>query len=131
MPFLGAYVVIHTKYILEHIMKTLLFIPAVCLLCVACNGASSNSDGYSNGTQMQSQPSDWDITAHVKKNLMTETSLSSSARMISVTTNDGVVTLTGTVATREESRQVVRIVKATPGVRSVDNQLTISNLASS
>ena len=76
---------------------------------------------------MQSQPSDWDITANVKKNLMSDSSLSSSARMISVTTNNGVVTLTGTVANKEESRKVVRIAKNVSGVTSVDNQLTVSN----
>jgi hyperosmotically inducible protein len=76
---------------------------------------------------MQSQPSDWHITASVKKSLMADNSLSASARMISVTTNNGVVTLTGTVANREESRKVVRLVEAVPGVTSVDNQLSISN----
>jgi osmotically-inducible protein OsmY len=73
------------------------------------------------------QPSDTEITARVKKNLMTESSLSSSAKMISVTTNNGVVTLNGTVASREESARVLRIVRNVQGVISIDNQLTISN----
>jgi len=132
MPFLRACVAVESKFILGYIMKKILFIPAICILCASCNGNSNNSRGnsndYSNGNnQMQSQPSDWDITANVKKNLMTDNSLSSSARMISVTTNNGVVTLTGTVASKEESRRVVGIVKNVPGVKSVDNQLTVSN----
>jgi hyperosmotically inducible protein len=118
--------------ILEEIVKKILFIPVICILCASCNSNSSNPNGnsndYSNGNnQMQSQPSDWEITANVKKNLMSDGSLSSSARMISVTTNNGVVTLTGTVASKEESRKVVKIVKNVPGVTSVDNQLTVSN----
>ncbi len=56
-----------------------------------------------------------------------DNSLSSSARMISVTTNKGVVTLTGTVASNEESHKIVKMVKSVPGVKSVDNQLTVSN----
>jgi osmotically-inducible protein OsmY len=117
---------------LEEIVKKILFIPAICVLFVSCTGNSNNPNGnsndYSNGNnQMQSQPSDWDITANVKKNLMSDNSLSSSARMISVTTNNGVVTLTGTVASKEESRKVVRMVKSVSGVTDVDNQLTISN----
>lgn len=125
MPFLRAYMVIQAKCILEGIVKKILFIPAICILCASCSG---NSNDYSNGNnQMQSQPSDWDITANVKKTLVADNSLSSSARMISVTTNNGVVTLTGTVASKEESRRVVRMVKNVSGVKSVDNQLTISN----
>jgi len=113
-------------------VKKILFIPAICILCASCNGNSNNSNGnsndYSNGNnQMQSQPSDRDITANVKKNLKADNSLSSSARMISVSTNNGVVTLTGTVASKEESRRVVGIVNSVSGVTSVDNQLVISN----
>ena len=101
-------------------------------MCASCNDNSNNPNGnlngYSNGNnQMQSQPSDWDITANVKKNLMADSSLSSSARMISVTTNNGVVTLTGTVVSKDESRRVIKIVNNVPGVTRVDNQLTISN----
>ena len=139
--------VIQTKFIMGYIMKKILFIPAICILCVSCNDNSNkpnknsndsnrnseecsvgNSNEYTNrNNQMQSQPADWDITAHVKKSLMSDNSLSSSARLISVTTNNGVVTLTGTVVNAEESRKVVRIVKSVPGVMSVDNQLTVSS----
>ncbi len=105
-------------------MKKIHFILAICTLCASCNSNSNNSIG---NNQTQSQPADWDITANVKKDLLTDSSLSSSARMISVTTNDGVVTLTGTVVSKEESRKVVKIVKNVYGVMDVDNQLTISN----
>ncbi len=58
---------------------------------------------------------------------MSESNLSASARFVSVTTNDGVVTLTGTVPTREDSRHIERKVKGVSGVRRVDNQLTIGS----
>lgn len=113
-------------------MKKFLFIPVICLLFTSCANNSNHPEKRSDhcsreNHQMQSQPSDWEITASVKKNLMTEGSLSSSARMISVTTNNGVVTLKGTVANKEEERKVVRMAKDVNGVRDVDNQLTISS----
>jgi hyperosmotically inducible periplasmic protein len=121
---------IQIKFAKEDTVKKILLIPAICALCVSCNSQSNkpneNSNSCSNGNN-QSQPADWDITAHVKEKLMTDNSLSLKARVISVTTNNGVVTLTGTVESKEESRKVVRIVKDVPGVNSVDNQLTISN----
>lgn len=116
---------IQPKFIVEEIMKKILLIPAICLLCISCN--ANTNDHSSEPNQTQSQPADWEITASVKKNLMADSSLSSSARMISVTTNSGVVILTGTVVSREESHKVVKIVKSVSGVKSVDNQLVISN----
>jgi hyperosmotically inducible protein len=116
-------------------MKQFFLIPAVCVLFVSCTSDSHNNTGdsnsYSNAKGQtppdSTQPSDWEITTSVKKNLMADSTLSASARMISVTTNNGVVTLTGTVASKEESRKVVRIVMNVTGVSSVDNQLTVSN----
>lgn len=103
-------------------MKRIMLIPAICILCVSCTGNSNNMNGKN---QEQAQPADWDITAHVKETLVVDGSLSTKARLISVTTNDGVVTLTGTVVSEEESRKVVKIVEGVPGVKSVVNQLTI------
>lgn len=57
---------------------------------------------------------------------MSDSSLSGSGKLVSVETNDGVVTLTGTVPSKDESRYIERKVKAMDGVKRVDNQLTIS-----
>jgi hyperosmotically inducible periplasmic protein len=115
-------------------MKKMMLIPITCALCVSCNTDSANrnrdaNDDYNRNKVEQPEPalSDWDITTMVKKKLMSDNSLSSSARMISVTTNDGVVTLIGTVKSNEESRRVERIVQDVPGVMDVDNQLCIEN----
>jgi len=108
-------------------VKKFLFIPAMCILCASCSSNSNDkSKDHAKGHE-QTQSADWEITANVKKKLMMEGSLSSGARMVSVTTNNGVVTLTGTVANHEESRKVSRLVKEVSGVKSVDNQLTVSN----
>jgi len=58
---------------------------------------------------------------------MSDNSLSSNARMVSVTTNNGVVVLTGSVASMEERRQVLRIVESVSGVQRIDDQLTVAS----
>jgi hyperosmotically inducible periplasmic protein len=111
-------------------MKKILLIPAVCLMFVSCNSNTNPNDSSNEDNRNQSnstQPSDWEITAAVKKNLMSDSSLSNSARMISVTTNNGVVSLTGTTASKDEMRKVVRMVQNMNGVAKVDNQLQVSS----
>ncbi len=106
-------------------MKKLLLVPAILALCVSCTNDSNNSK--SNNQKSAETTSDWQVTAQVKKTLMAEGSLSASARMISVTTNNGVVTLTGTVVNKEERSKVVKMVKNVSGVSGVNDQLTVSN----
>ncbi len=109
-------------------MKKNLLIPVVCAMLASCSNNSNSSEYYYEDNQTQSnptQPADWEITANVKKMLMADSSLSSSARMISVTTNNGVVTLTGTVVSNEEMSMVVSMVQNTSGVVKVDNQLVV------
>lgn len=57
---------------------------------------------------------------------MSDGSLSASSRLVSVTTNNGVVTLSGTVASRDDMNRIIRLAKDVDGVRKVDNQMTIS-----
>jgi len=114
-------------------VKKNLLIPAICLIFASCSSNTDSSDS-NRDNQMQSgstQSSDWEITATVKKNLMYGNSLSDSAKMISVTTNDGVVTLTGTVASNEEMRKVVKMVQNISGVVRVDNQLDVQTQSNS
>jgi len=76
-----------------------------------------NDGSYSNA--------DWQITMSVKKAIMTDSNVSMSARFVSVSTTDGVVTLTGNVATQEQYRMIEKTVKGVAGVRSVNNQLMV------
>ncbi len=113
-------------------MKKLMLIPLIFASLISCNRDSDrNSNGYSNKKECeskdQSDSSDWAITARVKKAIMTDGSLSASAKFVSVTTNNGVVTLSGNVPSKEESKRIVNIVKSVRGVSSVDNQMNISN----
>jgi hyperosmotically inducible protein len=113
-------------------MKKMLFISTICAMSMMCGCSCSKEPARTADSSPCSsdapQQADWKITAAVKKKLSTDSSLSSGARMISVTTNNGVVTLSGTVTDSNERNKVMRMVKAVPGVTSVDDdQLTISN----
>src|ERR1700733_1874593 len=98
-------------------MKNLLLIPAMVLLCVGCN---SNDSGNSKDSQMQENSADWTITTKVKSAILADTSISASARLVSVSTTNGVVTLTGTVSTKEDRDRIVKLVKNIDGVQKVD-----------
>jgi len=107
--------------------KALLLIPAMCLAFVAC-GRDGYYDDDSNDVQSQENSessSDWTITSKVKAEIMADTSISGYARWVSVSTTDGVVTLTGTAPTREDREKVVKIAKRVKGVMRVDNQITV------
>jgi hyperosmotically inducible periplasmic protein len=104
-------------------MKKLLLIPVMCLLCFACN---PNGRSNNNRNQSQENSPDWQITTKVKAAIMADSSISASARFVSVNTTGGVVTLTGTVPTQEDSDRIVKIAGNVDGVVSVDNQITLS-----
>ncbi len=55
---------------------------------------------------------------------MADGSLSASSRLVSITTNNGVVTISGNVASKADMRRIVRLAKEVNGVRKVDNQMT-------
>ncbi len=82
-----------------------------------------NDQSYNDGTHSEA---DWHITMNVKKAFMTDSDLSMSAKFVSVSTTNGTVSLTGTVSSKEESKKLERKAQSVPGVRSVDNQLMIS-----
>lgn len=104
-------------------MKNLLLIPAMCVLCFGCN---PNDRSNNQGAKEQEHSADWVITTKVKSAIMADASLSATARLVSVNTTNGVVTLTGTVPTQEDSDRIAKIAQNVSGVVSVNNQLTIS-----
>ncbi len=124
---------------LEEIVKKLLLVPAIFAMCVSCNGKSNNCDvSKSSNSSVDSyiginenpqtppkELTDGEVTKNVKKMLMSDNSLSSSARTISVDTSNGVVTLTGIATNQNEARRVVKMAKGVSGVMSIDNQLKV------
>jgi osmotically-inducible protein OsmY len=65
------------------------------------------------------------ITAHIRKAVVRDKSLSIDAQNAKIITRNGVVTLRGPVASEAESKTLQKIAKKTHGVVKVDNQLEI------
>lgn len=87
-------------------------------------GAQEMGQGLKQGASQAGQAvSDSTITAKVKTKLAANQGLSSFE--IHVDTNNGVVTLTGTVANGTERRMAGNIASNTDGVKGVDNQITV------
>ena len=68
------------------------------------------------------------ITAHIRKAVVRDKSLSIDAQNAKIITRSGVVTLRGPVANKAESKKLQKIAKKTRGVVKVDNQLEIKAL---
>ena len=65
------------------------------------------------------------ITAHIRKAVVRDKSLSIDAQNAKIITRSGLVTLRGPVANEAESKTLQKIAKKTRGVVKVDNQLEI------
>ena len=65
------------------------------------------------------------ITAHIRKTVVRDKSLSTDAQNAKIITRSGLVTLRGPVANEAESKRLEKIAKKTRGVVKVDNQLEI------
>lgn len=69
-------------------------------------------------------PSDLKITQEIRQALMKD-EFSMDAKNIKVISRNGTVTLRGPVKTAAELEQINVLVKAMPGVKSIDNQLQV------
>ena len=65
------------------------------------------------------------ITAHIRKAVVRDKSLSIDAQNAKIITRSGTVTLRGPVANEAEGKKLQKIAKKTRGVVKVDNQLEI------
>lgn len=69
-------------------------------------------------------PADLKITQEIRQALM-KGEFSMDAKNIKVITRDGTVTLRGPVETAAELEKIDALVKAMPGIKSIDNQLQV------
>jgi len=86
-------------------------------------GAELGAKASEAASAAQSALSDGSITAKIKAKLTLDDTV--KARDIHVAYTDGVVTLTGTVATASERKRAVDLARETNGVRSVTDKLTM------
>jgi len=65
------------------------------------------------------------ITQQIRQALTKDDSLSTSAQNVTVVTQNGKVTLRGTVKSDTEKRKIADKAKEVSGVKNVDNQITV------
>jgi osmotically-inducible protein OsmY len=66
------------------------------------------------------------ITAAIRRGVMDDDELSTTAKNAKIITADGVVTLRGPVKSDAEKSTIEALAKGTDGVKSVDNQLEVA-----
>jgi osmotically-inducible protein OsmY len=112
-------------------VKKLFLVAMFSLTVVTCYAASNyptqtnttNSGSYvsdRNGTQ-----ADTTITQNIRNAIMADNTLSTTAKNVSVSTSNGVVTLSGSVTTTQEKDAIAKKAKAVQGVDKVDNQIEV------
>ncbi len=85
-------------------------------------GASSLAFGESAGQYID----DATITTKVKAAFVGDSQM--KATKVSVTTNQGVVNLTGAVDTKDQETKAVRLANEVKGVKSVNDSITVSGM---
>jgi hyperosmotically inducible periplasmic protein len=134
-PFLGSFM-----------KKNILLIPALCLLAFGCSrnnvniappsapSDQSQTDDQNSMDQStdqmqssvdQAMSADQQITQSINSAIMNDSTLSSSAKSVQVTSSNGNVSLQGMVKSRQEKNKLVAMAKATPGVSSVDATMLV------
>lgn len=100
---------------------------AMPLAQVAAQDAGAMQKSTTNQTVPDKAADGW-ITTKVKSELATTKGIKSGD--LSVTTTDGVVTITGTAASAQEKSKIEQVAKAVKGVKSVNaGSVTISDTA--
>jgi osmotically-inducible protein OsmY len=89
------------------------------VLLLGLAGCASSGTGQKTGSYVDDS---W-ITAKVKSEMIADKHV--SARHISVNTTNGVVTLTGTAETSQESNKAAEIARGVKGVTAVENNIRV------
>ena len=90
-----------------------------------------DKDGATQTPQKQTTGADdRKLVAEVRRAIVDDKSLSTSAHNVKVVANGGVVTLRGPVTSEEEKAKVERHAQQVAGVSSVENQLDIKTVKS-
>jgi hyperosmotically inducible periplasmic protein len=106
-----------------------MIVPVV-FLASACTATKNTGVAVGSGTKEAAQQvgdaaTDASITAAVKMKMADDPVV--AAMKIDVDTTDGNVTLTGSVKSKAEADQAVKIAKSVDGVKSVQSKLVVSS----
>lgn len=111
-------------------MKTLCMLASLAVIFASCTNANNgmnppNSNSSYNNQNSNGYNSDSRVTSRVNDALNNDNDLSQYSQNVNVDTTNGVVTLTGSVPSKDVSNSIERKVKSVDGVRKVNNQLMI------
>src|SRR5262245_3217110 len=90
------------------------------------SSASSGSAGMSATADQAKSEADRTMNQDIRKALNSDSSLSASAKNVHFSTDNGKVTLHGTVPTEKDKKDIEAKVEKMTGVKDVDNQLQIA-----
>lgn len=110
-------------------MKKILLLSALSLTCVACEDQGKGMDHDKTSTTTMNQresEADQATTRKVRQAIAADSTLSTNAKNIKITTSNGTVTLRGSVDSANEKEVVARKIKEISGVNRVDNQLEVT-----
>ena len=98
---------------------------------VAADNTAKNERDRNDATKTAGDQSeneaDRKITQEVRKSIVADDKLSTSAQNVKIITNDGQVTLRGPVKTEQEKKEIESKAKQVAGVKNVENQLEIAS----
>lgn len=108
-------------------MKKLLLLSLMGLALVACD-QSTKTDRTANPTaaDQNENAADREISQRVRQFLMDDGSLANVSKTIVIVTQNGVVTLRGSVTSDMEKMKIDRQTKMVPGVKNVVNNLDVA-----
>lgn len=98
---------------------------------VAADNTAKNERDRNDATKTAGDQSeneaDRKITQEVRKSIVADDKLSTSAQNVKIITNDGQVILRGPVKTEDEKKAIESKAKQVAGVKNVENQLEIAS----
>jgi hyperosmotically inducible protein len=114
---------------MKKILFSILFISVAAFFAAGCTAAKNTGTAVGEGTkeaaeQVSGATTDASITAAVKMKMADDPLVSASK--IDVDTEDGNVTLNGTVKSAAEEQKAIDLAKSVDGVKNVKSNLTIA-----
>jgi osmotically-inducible protein OsmY len=99
--------------------------PQTVLAASTQEGQSSSEKTPPTASDQSENEADRKITQQIRKAVTKDDSLSTSAQNVTIITQDGKVTLRGTVKSDGEKQKIAAEVKKVPGVKDVENLITV------
>jgi osmotically-inducible protein OsmY len=105
-------------------LSRILTFGVVMALSVATPSLANTQSATAGAAQQSNHSSDITITRNIRRALMKDKSLSTSAHNVTIITKDGKVTLKGRVKSDAEKQSVETTATSVAGAGNVDDQLT-------